>query len=78
MWTMIGLYNYFLYTNDVDFITVIWPKYLKAMDFIYSKVASSGLLNATGTGDWARYSTATNGSEPSVMHVAPTLTTSMP
>lgn len=65
MWTMIGTYNYFLYTKDTEFLALNWPRYLKAMDFIYGKVTASGLLNATGTGDWGRlkYSTDEHSTE---------------
>ena len=67
MWTMIGTYNYLLYTNDTDFLEMNWPKYLQAMDFIYGKVDESGLLNVTGLRDWARWQTGFNGSEPNMM-----------
>ena len=54
-WTMIGLYNYVLYTNDIDFLQNNWAGYKKATEFIYAKVLEPlGLLNVTGTGDWGR------------------------
>ncbi|KAI1141617.1 glycoside hydrolase family 78 protein [Hypoxylon sp. FL0543] len=58
MWTMIGTYNYVLYSGDVDFIRKIWPKYLAAMAFVADQLDSSlGLLNITGyTNDWGRFS----------------------
>jgi hypothetical protein len=54
MWTMIGTYNYILYTNDTDFLDKNWAGYLKAMTYIYGKVDASGLLEVTMFGDWAR------------------------
>lgn len=61
MWTMIGTYNYMLYTNDTAFLARNWGGYLAAMDYIYAKVQpSSGLLNVTGTRDWARWQTGFN------------------
>lgn len=46
-----------LYTNDTAFFTQNWPSYLRAMDYIYGLVAEPiGLLNVTGTRDWARNS----------------------
>ncbi|KAI3397992.1 hypothetical protein diail_9969 [Diaporthe ilicicola] len=62
MWTMIGTYNYVLYTNDTAFLARNWAGYLAAMDYIYAKVqpAPSGLLNVTGTRDWARWQTGFN------------------
>jgi hypothetical protein len=64
---MIGTYNYLLYSNDTAFLDQNWSKYLLAMTFIYGKVGSSGLLNATGTRDWARWATGYNNSEANMM-----------
>jgi hypothetical protein len=70
MWTMIGTYNYLLYTNDTAFLQENWAKYLLAMNYIYGKVTyASGLLNVTGLRDWARWQTGYNGSEPQMMYV---------
>ncbi|KAI1764954.1 glycoside hydrolase family 78 protein [Hypoxylon sp. FL1150] len=59
MWTMIGTYNYVLYSGDVGFIRGIWSKYLAAMNFIADQLDPSlGLLNITGyTEDWGRFYT---------------------
>jgi len=59
---MIGTYNYVLYTNDTDFLARNWKGYLAAMNHIYAKVqpSPSGLLNVTGTRDWARWQTGFN------------------
>ncbi|KAN0119698.1 glycoside hydrolase family 78 protein [Hyaloscypha variabilis] len=67
MWTMIGTYNYLLYSNDTAFLSENWAKYLLAMNYIYDKVGSSGLLNVTGLRDWARWQTGFNGSEPNMI-----------
>ncbi|CAG8116970.1 unnamed protein product [Penicillium olsonii] len=64
MWTMIGTYNYVLYTNDTGFLLKNWGGYRHAMDYIYGKVTyPSGLLNVTGTRDWARWQQGYNNSE---------------
>ncbi|OTA80927.1 glycoside hydrolase family 78 protein [Hypoxylon sp. CO27-5] len=57
MWTIIGTYNYVLYSGDVDFIRGIWAKYLAGMTFLTNQLNSSlGLLNITGyTNDWGRF-----------------------
>lgn len=60
MWTMIGTYNYLLYTNDTSFLAGNYAGYLRAMDFIYGKVLAPCLLNVTGTRDWARLQTGFN------------------
>ncbi|KAF2641129.1 Six-hairpin glycosidase [Massarina eburnea CBS 473.64] len=67
MWTMIGTYNYMLYTNDAAFVQQNWAKYLRAMEYIYGKVDASGLLNQTGTRDWARWQTGFNNTEVNVI-----------
>jgi hypothetical protein len=69
MWTMIGTYNYMLYTDDITFVQMNWPKYLKAMEYIYAKVDvdTSGLMNQTGTRDWARWQTGFNNTEANVI-----------
>lgn len=64
MWSMIGTYNYLLFTNDTDFLSDNYAGYLRAMDYIYGKVTyPSGLLNVTGLRDWARWQTGYNMSE---------------
>ena len=54
---MIGTYNYVLYTASLEFLSMNWAKYQHAMSYMLSKVspAPSGLLNVTGTRDWARW-----------------------
>ncbi|OJD34018.1 glycoside hydrolase family 78 protein [Diplodia corticola] len=67
MWTMIGTYNYVLYSGDLDFLDLVWERYLKAMDYVYAKVDSSGLLNVTGTRDWARWQQGWNNTEANMI-----------
>ncbi|KAE8331995.1 Six-hairpin glycosidase [Aspergillus sergii] len=57
MWSMIGTYNYLLYTNDTSFLSKNWNKYQKAMDYIYNKVD-----NSTGAelASWVGSSTLTD------------------
>lgn len=68
MWSMIGTYNYVLYTNDTAFLETNWNGYQKAMDYIYAKVdLPSVLLNVTGLRDWARWQQGFNNSEANMM-----------
>jgi hypothetical protein len=67
MWTMIGIYNYLLYSNDRSFLQENRSKYLLAMNYIYAKIDKSGLLNVIGLRDWARWQTGFNSSEPNIM-----------
>ncbi|KAI0155313.1 glycoside hydrolase family 78 protein [Xylariaceae sp. FL1272] len=56
LWTMIGIYNYVLYSGDTDFLSSIWTKYVAAMDFITGKIDSNnGLLDVSSiSNDWGR------------------------
>ncbi|EGN92657.1 glycoside hydrolase family 78 protein [Serpula lacrymans var. lacrymans S7.3] len=54
MWTLIGTYNYYLYSGDADWLQTIWTNYTKAVAYVESKVDSSGLMNITGLRDWGR------------------------
>lgn len=68
MWTMIGTYNYALFTNDTAWLAQNWPKYQFAMEYIYGKVLEpSGLLNVTGIRDWARWQQGFNNSEANMI-----------
>ncbi|KAJ4481892.1 Six-hairpin glycosidase [Lentinula aciculospora] len=53
-WTLIGSFNYYLYSGDNEWLSTIWQNYTLAVAFIEGKVDSSGLLNVTGLRDWAR------------------------
>ncbi|KAI1356135.1 glycoside hydrolase family 78 protein [Xylaria sp. FL0043] len=57
MWTMIGLYNYVLYSGDVEFLETYWAKYLAAMDLVLAQIDPTvGLLNITlYPNDWGRF-----------------------
>ncbi|KJR82427.1 bacterial alpha-L-rhamnosidase domain protein [Sporothrix schenckii 1099-18] len=78
MWTMIGTYNYVLYTNDTTFLARNWAGYQRAMSFITAKQvqvdSKRGLLNATGVRDWARLNVGGNMTEAQVI-LYQTLTT---
>lgn len=67
MWTMIGTYNYVLYTKDYDFLTQNWPRYLKAMEYVHDKITPVGIMNATGQGDWGRWTYNTQASSASML-----------
>ncbi|KAJ7153315.1 Six-hairpin glycosidase [Mycena filopes] len=55
MWTMIGTYNYYLYSGDLAWLQNIWSNYTKAAAFLEAKVDPKvGLMNVTGLRDWAR------------------------
>ncbi|KAL4909366.1 hypothetical protein BDW74DRAFT_174569 [Aspergillus multicolor] len=55
LWTIIGTYNYFLFTEDYDFLSDIWPRYVKALEYSLGKITPEGIMNATQTADWGRW-----------------------
>ena len=54
LWTLIGTSSYYLYTADKAWLDGIWSQYQLGMDYITAKVDGNGLLDVTGTADWAR------------------------
>ncbi|KAL2854591.1 pectin lyase fold/virulence factor [Aspergillus pseudodeflectus] len=59
LWTIIGTYNYFLFSGDTEFLLDLWPKYTKALEYSLGKITGDGLLNATQTADWGRWNYGT-------------------
>ncbi|KAF9459381.1 Six-hairpin glycosidase [Collybia nuda] len=53
-WTLIGTYNYYLYSGDVEWLQTVWTNYTRAVAFLEGKVDKTGLINITGLRDWAR------------------------
>jgi Bacterial alpha-L-rhamnosidase 6 hairpin glycosidase domain len=53
-WTLVGTASYYTYSADKAWLDSIWNQYELGMSFITAKIDSSGLLNVTGTNDWAR------------------------
>lgn len=54
MWTLVGTYNYYLDSGDKSWLDGIWSQYQSGVNFITAKIDGNGLLNVTGTNDWAR------------------------
>jgi uncharacterized protein (DUF608 family) len=54
MAVLIGTYDYFLYTNDKAFLSGIWDKYIKAIDYTISKIDDTGSIYVNLTDDWGR------------------------
>ncbi|HEX4787562.1 MAG TPA: hypothetical protein VH372_03810, partial [Actinospica sp.] len=54
MWSLAGTYTYYLDSGDKSWLDGIWSRYQLGVDFITAKVDGNGLLNVTGTSDWAR------------------------
>lgn len=67
MATLIGTYDYFLWTNDITWLTTIYPKYKSAMGFITGKIDSTGMLSVTGTNDWGRLTQGGHNTEANML-----------
>ncbi|KAL4925422.1 pectin lyase fold/virulence factor [Aspergillus undulatus] len=55
LWTIIGTYNYFLFTEDYGFLLDVWPRYVTALEYSLGKITADGIMNATETADWGRW-----------------------
>lgn len=67
MATMIGSYDYFLWTNDKTWLSTYYPKYKLAMQFLTAKIDSTGLLDVTGKEDWGRTTQGGHNSEANML-----------
>lgn len=54
MHTLLGVYNYVLYSGDMSWLKDHWQAYLTALDISIGKVDETGLLHVTSTNDWLR------------------------
>ena len=54
MWTLYGTSVYYVYSADKAWLDSIWSRFNRGVTFITNKIDGNGLLNVTGTNDWAR------------------------
>ncbi|KAH6723779.1 Six-hairpin glycosidase-like protein [Leptodontidium sp. MPI-SDFR-AT-0119] len=52
--TLIGTYEYILYSGDLDWLKPKWDAYLRALVISINKVDETGLLHVSSTNDWIR------------------------
>ncbi|KAL8819556.1 MAG: hypothetical protein Q9223_002029 [Gallowayella weberi] len=52
--TLLGVWNYVLFTNDIRWLQSHWSAYLKAFEYSLAKVDLTGLLHVTSNNDWLR------------------------
>jgi hypothetical protein len=55
LYTLVGLYNYHLFTGNETYLSELWNPFKKALDFSLSYVDDSRLMNVTDTNDWGRF-----------------------
>ncbi|KAI0123035.1 Six-hairpin glycosidase-like protein [Xylariales sp. AK1849] len=53
--TLLGTYDYVLYSGDIAWLRGKWPAYLKALRVSTSKIDSKDLMHVTSTFDWNRH-----------------------
>jgi uncharacterized protein (DUF608 family) len=74
MATLLGIYEYYLFTKDDSFMSANWNRYKTALSFITAKIDSTGLLNVTGAEDWGRIGQGKHNTEANML-MYKTLTT---
>ncbi|KAL8937438.1 MAG: hypothetical protein Q9216_004426 [Gyalolechia sp. 2 TL-2023] len=52
--TLLGVWNYILYTDDIPWLQSHWYAYLKAFEYSLAKVDRTGLFHVTSRSDWLR------------------------
>lgn len=52
--TLLGVYIYVLYSGDLNWLEMVWDKYLFALSYELAKVDETGLLHVTSNADWLR------------------------
>jgi hypothetical protein len=55
LYSLIGLYNYYLFTGDTSYLAEKWDQFKLALDYSLSFIDSSGLQNVTSSADWLRF-----------------------
>jgi uncharacterized protein (DUF608 family) len=53
--TILGTYEYILHSGDANFLATNWAKITLAINWIATKLDSTGLFDCTGTADWGRF-----------------------
>ncbi|MFD0684809.1 alpha-L-rhamnosidase-related protein [Actinomadura fibrosa] len=54
LWTLAASWDYYRYTGDRRWLSGVWDRYAKAVDYSTAKLSSKGLLSITGTSDSVR------------------------
>jgi hypothetical protein len=54
LYSLIGIYDYFLYSGDLDYVEENWNTYVFALNYSLSFIDDSGLMNVTTSADWLR------------------------
>ncbi|KAI9745671.1 MAG: hypothetical protein M1818_001205 [Claussenomyces sp. TS43310] len=52
--TLLGAYNYILFSGDLNWLQMVWEKYCTALYVSVGKVDETGLIHVTSNADWLR------------------------
>ncbi|EIN11196.1 bacterial alpha-L-rhamnosidase domain-containing protein [Punctularia strigosozonata HHB-11173 SS5] len=55
LYTLIGVADYYLYSDDIDYLQSMWDGIKLAMNFALGFIDDSGLMNVTSPHDWLRF-----------------------
>ena len=54
LYSLVGIYDYYLYSGDLDYVETNWHTYKFALNYSLSFIDDSGLMNVTTSADWLR------------------------
>ena len=69
LWAMIGAYNYFLYSGEMELLEELWPKYEAGLDYALSLLNEENIVSVQGAKDWGRLTSTTERSSVSMLYV---------
>ncbi|KKY15769.1 putative glycoside hydrolase family 78 protein [Phaeomoniella chlamydospora] len=55
LYTLIDIYDYYLYTGDKEYLATAWPKFKLGLNYALQFIDSTGLANVTTSSDWLRF-----------------------
>lgn len=67
MHTLLGVYDYVMYSGDVNWLRKKWPDYMRAFYVSVSKIDSKNLMHVTSPFDWNRHGMGGHNVEASAM-----------
>ncbi|EME41614.1 glycoside hydrolase family 78 protein, partial [Dothistroma septosporum NZE10] len=54
LYTLIGVSNYYMYSDKLEYVENKWSDYKQALNFSLSFIDESGMMNVTSAADWLR------------------------
>lgn len=66
--TLIIMYDYYIFTGDLAYLTQTWGQFKLALNYIVSTIDSSGLAYVSSSNDWGRRGMGAHNIEVSILH----------